>query len=75
MLQQKALFVQLSQELSKCDFARAKLVAQLRQSTCKETEESVAKWNLASILDGSFTKQLVIDPSDIIGSTEDFELS
>eukprot|EP00959_Pyramimonas_sp_CCMP1952_P353704 7410560-Pyramimonas_sp.AAC.1 len=77
MVQQKAVVSQLAMEAEECERAHANLVVQLHQSTCKggADAEPALRCTLGSILDGYFTKQLSIDPSEIFGSTDEYEMS
>ncbi|CAK0879726.1 unnamed protein product [Prorocentrum cordatum] len=82
MLEQRALVTKLTEEVEQAAAEHRRLVPAFHVQTARPPEKSVeadggatSKCTLASILDGSFSEQLSIDPSELLGDIEDYELS
>ncbi|CAK0860260.1 unnamed protein product, partial [Prorocentrum cordatum] len=80
MVEQRALVTKFTEECEQADSEHRRLVAALHAQTSaadlqKVPEDKVVPCSLSSIMDGTFTDKLVIDPSELLGGVEDFELS
>eukprot|EP00959_Pyramimonas_sp_CCMP1952_P110116 2303866-Pyramimonas_sp.AAC.1 len=72
MVEQRALVTKFTEECELADVEHRRLVAALHAQTSaadlqNEPVDKAVPCSLSSIMDGSFTDKLVIDPSELLG--------
>ncbi|CAK0801577.1 unnamed protein product, partial [Prorocentrum cordatum] len=77
MVQPRAPVAKLADEFDEAEKEHRRLVQSQHTSVEPPSNkpEATPAVPLAAILDGSFTKALIMDPAELLGSCEDYELS
>ncbi|CAK0837431.1 unnamed protein product [Prorocentrum cordatum] len=79
MVEQKGLVTKLTEEVEVAEAEHRRLVAALHEQTIQsrqnDGEAKSVPCSLAAVMDGTFSRQLDIDPSELLVGMEDFELS